>query len=236
VPRLACVYVVVPLEFLRADGDDQLLTFRAPTLALRRSLVGTFLLLCAGCGRLGLKLLPLADADDLTNRPDDRSLDDDGGDEPGEAGDAGNGTDAGQPHDSCDDDDDGDGLGNCEDGCPADPDKDAPAICGCGVGDWDANENGNADCMEDCDAVSFVPDTSCGVGYCQAHNTPSTCVNGRITACIPGAPLSGDDQTPDGVDDNCNGTSDEDKPLCAAHTESFGAGSLFPRPVPARPP
>lgn len=32
-------------------------------------------------------------------------------------------------------DSDGDGVSDCEDGCPADPDKTAPGRCGCGISD-----------------------------------------------------------------------------------------------------
>jgi hypothetical protein len=56
----------------------------------------------------------------------------------------------------------------------------------------------------------YVPDSTCGVGYCRATNTPSSCNDGVEALCQPGTPLSADDATCDGVDDNCNGKIDED--------------------------
>ena len=68
----------------------------------------------------------------------------------------------------------------------------------------DDNCNGTPD--ED-----YAPDATCGVGYCQTTNTPSTCVNGIESACQEGTQNSADDPCPaDGVDDNCNGQTDED--------------------------
>ena len=46
-------------------------------------------------------------------------------------------------------DSDGDGVPNWEDGCPFDPDKTDPGVCGCGVPDEDTNDNGIIDCLED---------------------------------------------------------------------------------------
>lgn len=53
--------------------------------------------------------------------------------------------------DDCEDrnnDTDGDGIFDCEDGCPNDPDKDDPGVCGCGVADTDSDGDGVPDCME----------------------------------------------------------------------------------------
>jgi len=66
---------------------------------------------------------------------------------------------------------------------------------------------------DDCDGTAdedYVPITSCGVGYCRQHNTPSSCVDGEETACQPGAELTATDATCNGVDDDCDGSSDED--------------------------
>ena len=66
---------------------------------------------------------------------------------------------------------------------------------------------------DDCDGLAdedYASDASCGVGYCQDHNLPSTCVAGVETICQPGAPLSADDSTCDSVDDDCDGLLDED--------------------------
>lgn len=61
-----------------------------------------------------------------------------------------------------------------------------------------------------CDVTTYVPDVSCGVGHCRTTNTPSACVAGVETPCVPGAPLDTNDATCDGVDDNCSGAPDED--------------------------
>ncbi len=51
-------------------------------------------------------------------------------------------------------DTDGDGALNCLDGCPNDPLKVAPGICGCGVADTDTDLDGVADCLDNCDAIA----------------------------------------------------------------------------------
>ncbi|MFN0243724.1 MAG: thrombospondin type 3 repeat-containing protein [Planctomycetota bacterium] len=47
-------------------------------------------------------------------------------------------------------DTDGDGTFDCNDGCPLDPNKIAPGICGCGVSDVDTDGDGTADCLDGC--------------------------------------------------------------------------------------
>lgn len=47
-------------------------------------------------------------------------------------------------------DNDGDGVGNANDGCPNDPDKITPGVCGCGVADDDSDADGTADCNDLC--------------------------------------------------------------------------------------
>jgi N-acetylneuraminic acid mutarotase len=66
---------------------------------------------------------------------------------------------------------------------------------------------------DDCNGVAdeeFVPQPiACGVGACHRTGTTS-CVGGVLaTDCTPGAPES-DDATCNGVDEDCNGTADED--------------------------
>lgn len=133
-----------------------------------------------GCGRIGLRLLPLEERRD--------------GSIPDEAGELGDG-DAGE-------------LGG---GDAGELDASVPSEAG-GPCTADTDGDGTPDCEDACSGVegaSYTSDDSCGIGYCQTHNTPSTCVDGVETACMPGSPTSSDDTTCDGVDDNCSGTVDE---------------------------
>lgn len=52
--------------------------------------------------------------------------------------------------DACDDDTDGDGTPDSTDGCPGDPAKIEPGICGCGFSDGDADSDGAIDCQDQC--------------------------------------------------------------------------------------
>ncbi|MHC4698577.1 MAG: FG-GAP repeat protein, partial [Planctomycetota bacterium] len=51
---------------------------------------------------------------------------------------------------TCDGDPDGDGVYGCDDGCPLDPVKIEPGICGCGISDEDTDEDNVADCVDWC--------------------------------------------------------------------------------------
>ena len=66
---------------------------------------------------------------------------------------------------------------------------------------------------DDCDGTAdedYVTDESCFLpGACAAGNAGSTCVGGVETTCQTGTPAL-DDTTCDGVDDDCDGTADED--------------------------
>ncbi|HTM45095.1 MAG TPA: MopE-related protein, partial [Polyangiaceae bacterium] len=67
---------------------------------------------------------------------------------------------------------------------------------------------------DDCDGSNdedYVPvSSSCGVGACTT-TVFSSCVSGSVSvSCTPGSPIAVDDITCDGVDDNCNGSTDED--------------------------
>ena len=52
--------------------------------------------------------------------------------------------------DECQVDSDGDGVIDPCDGCPADPAKTDPGICGCGVADTDTDSDGTPDCLDGC--------------------------------------------------------------------------------------
>jgi Immunoglobulin I-set domain/Thrombospondin type 3 repeat len=62
-------------------------------------------------------------------------------------------------------DSDGDGTPDCLDGCPNDPNKIAPGICGCGVSDVDTDGDGTPDCIDGCpnDPNKIAPGI-CGCG------------------------------------------------------------------------
>jgi len=47
---------------------------------------------------------------------------------------------------------DGDAAGDACDGCPSDPYKIAPGVCGCGIADTDTDGDGLADCIDPCPA------------------------------------------------------------------------------------
>jgi PKD repeat protein len=51
---------------------------------------------------------------------------------------------------SCLLDSDNDGVPDCHDGCPADPNKGSPGVCGCGVSDQDSDGDGVPDCRDRC--------------------------------------------------------------------------------------
>ncbi|MET0343852.1 MAG: MopE-related protein [Polyangiales bacterium] len=109
-------------------------------------------------------------------------------------------------------DSDGDGSPDCDDACPNDPTKQEAGACGCGVDERDQDLDMIPDCVDRCtvaNQASYARDASCGLGYCRANNTPSRCVDGQETACMPAAAPSASDLTCDGVDDDCNGQVDD---------------------------
>jgi hypothetical protein len=110
-------------------------------------------------------------------------------------------------------DTDGDQIPDCADQCPTDRNKKLSGSCGCGSSELDTDLDGVPDCSDKCSGkagATYVPDDSCGVGYCRSHNRASTCVNGSETQCKAGEPLRGSDATCDGIDDDCDGQVDED--------------------------
>jgi hypothetical protein len=48
------------------------------------------------------------------------------------------------------DDTDRDGIRDCADGCPYDPSKIAPGVCGCNSADFDSDGDGVPDCIDEC--------------------------------------------------------------------------------------
>jgi RHS repeat-associated protein len=86
---------------------------------------------------------------------------------------------------------------------------------------------------DDCDGVNdddyVVLTTSCGIGACAAHGATS-CAGGQVLdSCQAGAP-SANDATCDGVDDDCDGVTDEDYVLVCSGASVLHcvAGALAP--------
>jgi len=68
-------------------------------------------------------------------------------------------------------DTDGDGTIDCTDGCPNDPNKTVPGICGCGVADTDSDGDGTPNCNDGCpnDPNKTAPGI-CGCGVSDADS------------------------------------------------------------------
>jgi hypothetical protein len=81
-------------------------------------------------------------------------------------------------------DGDNDGTPDCIDGCPSDPGKIAPGVCGCGVADTDTDGDGTPNCIDLCplDPGKIAPGV-CGCG------TPDIDTDGDGTLdCLDGCP------------------------------------------------
>jgi len=68
-------------------------------------------------------------------------------------------------------DTDGDGVNDCLDGCPNDPNKTTPGICGCGVADTDSDGDGTPNCNDGCPSDPLK--TAAGVCGCGVADTDS---------------------------------------------------------------
>ena len=89
-------------------------------------------------------------------------------------------------------DTDGDGASDCIDGCPNDPAKTAPGICGCGVADTDTDGDGTADCNDGCPADPYK--TAPGICGCGVADTDT---DGDGTAdCNDGCPADANKTAP----------------------------------------
>ena len=89
-------------------------------------------------------------------------------------------------------DTDNDGVVNCLDGCPTDPLKIAPGICGCGVADTDTDADGTADCLDGCptDPLKTAPGI-CGCGVADTDTDSdgtADCLDGCPTDPLKVAP------------------------------------------------
>ena len=78
------------------------------------------------------------------------------------------------------------------DGCPDDPDKVAPGLCGCGVADTDADDDGTADCDDGCpaDPAKTAPG-ACGCGAADVDGDED-----ETADCVDGCPGDADKTAP----------------------------------------
>lgn len=113
----------------------------------------------------------------------------------------------------------GSGTADCDDGCPDDPNKTVPGICGCGTPDTDSDGDGTADCDDGCpDDPNKISPGTCGCG------TPDADSDGDSTAdCHDGCPndssktdpgtcgcsVADTDTDQDGIPDCHDGCSDD---------------------------
>jgi len=71
---------------------------------------------------------------------------------------------------------DNDGTCDADDGCPNDPNKTTPGICGCGTADTDTDNDGTADCNDGCPNDPNKTDPgNCGCGNSDTGPLTITC-------------------------------------------------------------
>ncbi len=105
--------------------------------------------------------------------------------------------------DECEADGDGDGTIDACDGCPTDPLKTAPGVCGCNVSDTDGDGDGTADCQDGCptDPLKTAP------GQCGCGNPDTDTDLDGVADCVdncPALPNPGQkDCDGDGLGDVC---------------------------------
>ncbi|MCA9515115.1 MAG: hypothetical protein KC635_09255, partial [Myxococcales bacterium] len=75
----------------------------------------------------------------------------------------------------------------CADGCPEDPAKTAPGVCGCGVADDDGDGDGVADCVDGCPADGAKAEAgACGCGVADEDGDGD-----GVADCVDGCPGDG---------------------------------------------
>jgi hypothetical protein len=81
-------------------------------------------------------------------------------------------------------DSDGDGVRDCSDGCPSDPLKTSPGVCGCGVQDTDSDGDSVPDCNDGCplDPFKLAPGV-CGCGVSDVDSDGD-----GVADCVDGCP------------------------------------------------
>ncbi len=112
---------------------------------------------------------------------------------------------------------DEDGAGDLCDGCPEDGDKLEGGICGCGVADTDSDEDGAADCQDICpNDPNKVAAGDCGCGAPETDSDEDG-VADCIDNCVDDPNADQADGDDDGTGDVC------DDYLCPAPNQQFGA-------------
>lgn len=120
-----------------------------------------------------------------------------------------------------DTDSDGDGTPDCVEGCVADPAKTTAGVCGCGVSDADSDGDGTPNCQDQCPSDATKTQVgACGCGVSES-SVGQACTTGQLGVCSAGtkvcaggvvscqAKLAPSAEVCDGLDNNCNGQSDE---------------------------
>ena len=79
-------------------------------------------------------------------------------------------------------DDDGDGTCNADDGCPNDPFKTEPGLCGCGYVDTDVDSDGVCDDSDNCTDISACNFDDLANGPCQVLDECDVCGGTGIPA------------------------------------------------------
>lgn len=120
---------------------------------------------------------------------------------------------------------DGDGVPDSADGCPADPAKSTPGICGCGVADTDSDGDGIPNCHDACPNDANKTATGiCGCGVADTdtdHDGTPDCQDAcptdatKIVAGICGCGVPDTDSDSDGVP-NCHDACPTDATKTAA--------------------
>lgn len=83
-------------------------------------------------------------------------------------------------------DSDGDGIGDAADGCPADPAKSSPGVCGCGTPDADTDGDTVPDCLDVCPAGA-TPSTPTATAFRIAPKPSCRRCRCRFRAAVPRA-------------------------------------------------
>lgn len=82
-------------------------------------------------------------------------------------------------------DSDGDGTVDCADGCPDDPDKIDPGVCGCGVPDTDSDSDTIPNCHDQCPGEDdLIDDNEDGVPDCAEGAIPTLSEWGLVLMAV----------------------------------------------------